>query len=651
MATYRTSNAGGGTTGTGNRTATISAQAGDHLTVYVKWSGNNNTSPTCTDDQSGTYDLVLTALNNGSADIMAIFVRQQRVQTTATITVAPVVGSGTNTAGEIVIVAVTGMTRMGANSIRQSAKQENQTTGVPTPVLGASALTGNLTVTVAGSTTTAGAVPNASWTERQDVSQSSPVTAIEVATRDSGFTGTSAAYVSIASGVWSSAILEFDTTVPDFAYFDKEQWPVPEKHKAGSKGDHSISLRTWLQGDMPLLRGPEQVPFVQEDWPNPRAPLRSKDLLKWRGSLAIDSGYDTLRSPLFTRIESRGFPISLRHWDQGNLLNTLNATTPPIPPVSSYILRSPSFNKVEPRAYFGNRGQDPVNLLGTLLGPTTQAPFSVSDWPVPRGAQPSIDLRTWLERYKLELIGQDTLPFPNRDWPNPRGAVPAVDLRTWLENTTYLIGKDSFFGLAGHPTFDWPNPRGPEFPTDLRTLAETITYLIGKDQLPTLNYDWPNPRGPIPPIDLRTWLERYKLELIGQDALPFFLTEWPNPRGKQPPTLTWDHGDLLNTLYNILVPFAMSNWPVPMGSVPSVVLKTWLDEVKLNLLGKDQFFGLAGHPNFSWPNPPGYPSLVPPLIGPTNPNLLPPTPVTAEQLRQIIRFAPLAFGGRTHWTR
>jgi hypothetical protein len=207
---YRTSSAGGGTSGTGNRTSTISAVAGDLLLVFVKWSGNAATNPTCTDNQSGTYSLVLTALNNASADIMAIFVRNQTVASTATITVAPVVGSGTNTAGEIVVVAGSGAAIFGASAIRGSGKQENQTTGVPTPVLSAAALTGNMTIQAAGSTTTTGSVPNASWTERQNVSQITPTTVIEVATRDSGFTGTSAAYVSIASAVWCSAILEID---------------------------------------------------------------------------------------------------------------------------------------------------------------------------------------------------------------------------------------------------------------------------------------------------------------------------------------------------------------------------------------------------------------------------------------------------------
>ena len=849
MATYRTSNAGGGTSGTGNRTATISAVAGDLLVVGVKWSGNSATNPTCTDDQAGTYDLILTALNNASADIMALFVRKNQVLTTATITVSPVVGSGTNTAGEIVMVAVSGMTRMGSNAIRGSGKQENQTTGVPTPVLGAAALTGNLTMTWAGSTTTAGSVPNASWTERQDASQISPTTVLEVATRDSGYTGTGSdvPYVSIASAVWSSAIIELNTTVPDFAYFDKEQWPIPEgrtskairsavsllswtsnliqstlfdpttytfriplQTKIEPKG-YPVSLRSWDQGNLlsTLLGTPQAVPFSLDDWPNPNGPRSCIDLRTWINQtdltlLGKDQFFGLSGNPQFDWPVPKGYvpAASLKTWTQTpNILAgqdrffglggspQFNWPNPrgPIPAIdlktwlknNTYLIGQdtffglaghPTFDWPIPKGaipattlktwtdplklllagqdqFFGLGGapnfnwpnprgpQQPIqwqapSLLETLLS-VFQFPFNVSDWPVPKGSSPVSTLRTWIQTLNL-LAGTDTffglaghptfdwpnpkgytpstslktwiqelLPTlagqdqffglagkPNFDWPNPRGPVPAIDLKTWVKNLTYLIGSDQFFGLAGHPTFDWPNPRGYVPSIELRTwierykleligkdqlpelnvqwpnpraaarAIELLTWLehyklelIGQDQLPELNVQWPNPRGYVPAIELRTWLERYKLELIGQDLLPFDLTDWPNPRGKQAPTLTWDRADLINLLYNVAIPFFETDWPVPKGSVPSVVLRTWLDAVKLNLLGRDQFFGLAGHPNFNWPNPTGEPPLVPPLILSTNPNLLPPTPVSADQLHQIIRFAPIAFGGRTHWTR
>ena len=218
--TYRTSNAGGGSSGTGNRSATISALTGDLLIVYVQWSANSATNPTCTDSGdagAGAYALLGTAFNNASRDIQAVFARTTAVVNNATLTVTPVVGSGNNTAGEIVIIACAGATNFGASAIRsgQFGKQANQTSGVPTPVLPSAALTGNMTIMSSGSsgTGTLTAVPNASWVERQDAQQASPVTALEVNTRNSGFTGTSAAYVSIVSALWNSTIIELDGAV------------------------------------------------------------------------------------------------------------------------------------------------------------------------------------------------------------------------------------------------------------------------------------------------------------------------------------------------------------------------------------------------------------------------------------------------------
>jgi hypothetical protein len=213
-AAFRLSSNGGGTSGTGNRTSAIVAAAGDLLIVFVQWSGNSAVNPTCTDNGAGgTYTLILTALNNASGDIQAVFVRNNLVSAGATLTISPVVGSGSNTAGEVVTVAVSGMQKTGAAAVRGSGKQENQTSGVPTPVLGASALTTNMTLMSAGSSASSGtitSVPNASWTEREDAQQSTPSTSVEVATRNSGFTGTSAAYVSIVSVLWNAVILELD---------------------------------------------------------------------------------------------------------------------------------------------------------------------------------------------------------------------------------------------------------------------------------------------------------------------------------------------------------------------------------------------------------------------------------------------------------
>jgi hypothetical protein len=362
-----------------------------------------------------------------------------------------------------------------------------------------------------------------------------------------------------------------------------------------------------------LLENIPAGPNNQTDWPNPRLPRalsgknRSTDLLTWTRSplqTPLIGKYTLMRAPLYTRIEPKGYPVSLRHWDQGNML-ALNA---PVSPFAKIDWPNPLGAK-QPIQW-----QAP-SLLGTLLQPL-QSPFAMTDWPVPNGPRFPIDLRTWTET-TLYLLGKDQFfglaGNPTFDWPVPKGPVPVIDLKTWTKNTTYLLGKDQFFGLAGHPNFDWPNPRGPIPAIDLKTWLENITYLIGKDTLPEPNYDWPNPRGKVPAIDLRTWIKS-TLYLLGKDQLPEQNLDWPNPRGARFPVglLTPLQIDLLNTLLVVTgTPFSQLAWPNPRGAMPGQ-----------------------------------------PWAASTNPNLLPPTPPpTGEQLRQIIRFAPIAFGGKTHWGR
>src|SRR5678816_4361843 len=163
--TYRASFAGGATSGTSDRTVAFTPAVGDLLVVFVALSGNTNATPTCSDNQSGTYTRILRAAWNTSADNSACFVRDQLVTSAVSHTVT--VASGSNTAGEIVVVACAGSHRTGSDVVRSSGKQENQAASTtPTPVLSQAALTGNMTLAAvaSGDTTTS---PNASWTERR----------------------------------------------------------------------------------------------------------------------------------------------------------------------------------------------------------------------------------------------------------------------------------------------------------------------------------------------------------------------------------------------------------------------------------------------------------------------------------------------------
>jgi hypothetical protein len=78
------------------------------------------------------------------------------------------------------------------------------------------------------------------------------------------------------------------------------------------------------------------------------------------------------------------------------------------------------------------------NPLLTTLG-FQQTPFGQDDWPNPRGAAFPIDLRTFLQTFDVQLIGQDTFfggpgqAPANLDWPVPKGYIPSISLRTWID--------------------------------------------------------------------------------------------------------------------------------------------------------------------------------------------------------------------------
>ncbi len=210
-ATYRASFAGGGTTGTTDRTCSVTPAVGDLLVAFVALSTNTNATPTMSDTGTGgTWTLVQQALWNASADNSAVFVRNNLSVSTTAITVT--CASGSNAAGEIVVIAVSGMSKAGTSAIRSKGAQANQAASTtPAPVLNQTSLTGNLTMAavMSGDTTTS---PNASWTERQDVSQTIPTTALEVGTRNSGFAGTTITFAATQSTVFASHAIELDTS-------------------------------------------------------------------------------------------------------------------------------------------------------------------------------------------------------------------------------------------------------------------------------------------------------------------------------------------------------------------------------------------------------------------------------------------------------
>jgi hypothetical protein len=103
------------------------------------------------------------------------------------------------------------MSRHGISAIRQYAKQENQSNAIPAPAFSSSALTGNPTIGIVASAEQV--THPTSWTEIAEGGYLTPDTFSEVASRNSGFTGTTITWGGTVTSAWCSLIIELDASV------------------------------------------------------------------------------------------------------------------------------------------------------------------------------------------------------------------------------------------------------------------------------------------------------------------------------------------------------------------------------------------------------------------------------------------------------
>lgn len=210
---YRTSNATSSTFGTGNPGISITPEVGDLLVVYCFVSGNTNDTPTCSDDQSGSYDLIDVAnVSISGVDYrLSVFVRTT-LASVATLT-SIITATGSNTSRTVHVYAFRGMSRAGSGAVRSKGLQSNQSAGTAAPALNQSALGDNITIVAVGSADTS-STPPAGWTEHHDTSTTVPVISLATATRDTGFTGTAITFDEAQDTEFCSHALELDTSAP-----------------------------------------------------------------------------------------------------------------------------------------------------------------------------------------------------------------------------------------------------------------------------------------------------------------------------------------------------------------------------------------------------------------------------------------------------
>jgi hypothetical protein len=88
-------------------------------------------------------------------------------------------------------------------------------------------------------------------------------------------------------------------------------------------------------------------------------------------------------------------------------------------------------------------------------------------------------------------------------------------------------------------------------------------------------------------------------------AAPIVASAQDLPRRPAVASQTWTQ-NLLESTLSVAAPspFFQTDWPLPRVAVPAITLRTWIDALRLNLLGKDAVFGAAGQTTtYDWPNP------------------------------------------------
>lgn len=202
------------TTTSGTKTVTATPAVGDLIVIVTAHSGNTSATAPTDNNSSGTYTLIGTAVKATSVDTMKFWVRDALIgaASSTVFTHAP----GASTGGGLVVLKVTGMTRVGSAAFRQFAKQDNQAAATPAPVFASAALTTNPVIgAVFNANTPAGLTPRGTpaYTERFDNGYGTPTTGLEVMSINTGETGTTITWGGASASAFGSAVVELDASV------------------------------------------------------------------------------------------------------------------------------------------------------------------------------------------------------------------------------------------------------------------------------------------------------------------------------------------------------------------------------------------------------------------------------------------------------
>lgn len=204
---------------TPNTSGAFTPASGDLLVVWAHCPGTLLDTAQLTSSIGGfTFTQVATAVRSTNARVY-LFVSDALVSSATSQTVDFAVSGDECTGSVITVERVAGMSRDGTDAIRQTAKQDDGSSGTPpAPTFASSALTGNVTVGAVLQNGLTTITEPTNWTESADQQLDDTAdSTLESVFRNSGFTGTTITWGSNASSTTAVLIAELDTSAAGVA--------------------------------------------------------------------------------------------------------------------------------------------------------------------------------------------------------------------------------------------------------------------------------------------------------------------------------------------------------------------------------------------------------------------------------------------------
>lgn len=196
----------------GAKTVTASPAAGDLILIFVMVSGDSTHSAP-TDNQSGTYTIIGSQINNNSALYGAWYVRDALVPAGSS-TIFTLSNPGADTGGGLAVIKVTGMAKAGSSAVRQYKAQATALTGTPaTGNWTSSKITTNPVVgAVINLSNPAGLTPTTSYSELLDTGYTTPSHGVQIQSINSGDTSNTMTWGSSSASDYVCMGVELDST-------------------------------------------------------------------------------------------------------------------------------------------------------------------------------------------------------------------------------------------------------------------------------------------------------------------------------------------------------------------------------------------------------------------------------------------------------